>query len=442
MTWAEFLRLVVRLQPVDLSPWLERERDQNPHTVLLYRRAQQGLTFLRNRRRDERSAKLRILSLMMALVASLLVFAMGATVVSSIARSQAQFTILAFAVAAVSMVVFGAVLRFGPSPAEASRAESSLMALITEYRQFAMEIVERLKQGALSPGGKYAPLTAAPDGDSVTPRVLVCIDEVDKIISIRAVRVFLKRMKAVFKLPGFFYYLALSEDALAQLYLGPAEGKNEIDSSLDHVVRIPPLSLPLCKNLVGAYLERMRSNSAHDQPAKTEISPKVVDVLALSSFGIPRDAIRRCDEFLANSDTPSDDPADVLSKIVSDEFAVIAETFAWPKERSEVSKQPIAEIATYLTGLLDQDGGERERRAIALLLIQCMIEPTVNGKGVATPDGKTPADVLYDLGYWLPFRKVPDLLKELKSLRQLLDPEHDHHESRAQQPVIADEPLK
>ncbi len=38
---------LVRRQPVDLSPWLERDRTRGPHTVLLYRRTRAALDFLR-----------------------------------------------------------------------------------------------------------------------------------------------------------------------------------------------------------------------------------------------------------------------------------------------------------------------------------------------------------------------------------------------------------
>ena len=145
----------------------------------------------------------------------------------------------------------------------------SLMSLISEYRNFASEVVFRLEHDALGPDV------------SNRPKVLICIGmRLDKIIEFEEVRIFLRRMKGVFEIPGIDYYLSLSEDSLAALYLGSAEGKNEIDSSLDHIVRIPPLTWEECREVADAYLQARSSG---------QIGERAVDILVAVSYGIPRD---------------------------------------------------------------------------------------------------------------------------------------------------------
>ena len=104
----------------------------------------------------------------------------------------------------------------------------SLMSLIAEYRAFASTIVYRPGRGAL---GRTS--------NMVFP--LVCVDELDKIVDFEDIRTFVAGLRQSSRYQVFDYYVSLAEDTLNELYLGPAEGKNEIDSSFDHIIRIPPV---------------------------------------------------------------------------------------------------------------------------------------------------------------------------------------------------------
>jgi hypothetical protein len=91
----------------------------------------------------------------------------------------------------------------------------------------------------------------------------------------------------IFEIPGAYYFLSISEDGLRALYLGAAEGKNEIDSTFDHIIRIPPADCDLGEEIARAYLNK-HSNIPRDK--------RIDRTIAAISYGVPRDIIRRCDE--------------------------------------------------------------------------------------------------------------------------------------------------
>jgi hypothetical protein len=266
------------------------------------------------------------------------------------------------------------------------------MALIAEYRLFAAEAVERLKRGAL-------------DTSHALPKVLVCIDELDKIVALDEIRMFIRRVKAIFEVPGVYYYISLSEDTLAALYLGLADGKNEIDSSLDHIVRVPPLSRRECRGVVDRYLERREG----------KLRSEIIDAVVLVSFGVPRDAIRRCDELLAEPGREPQGPSDVFARLIADQVAIAAEAFSWSKGRVDLFRGPRTQVISALRELLGQTTDDREARTLMLLLVDCYMDLAFDMKAInAVENG--PLDLLYDLGYRLVSGRLPDLVAELNAI--------------------------
>ena len=99
----------------------------------------------------------------------------------------------------------------------------------------------------------------------------------------------------IFEIPGVYYYLSLSEDAFNTLHLGSAMGKNEIDSTLDHIVRIPPVTGQVGTDIAEDY-------------CKQSLPERVYRMISTVSYGIPRDIIRLCDRVLAEDDFKSIKP--------------------------------------------------------------------------------------------------------------------------------------
>jgi hypothetical protein len=118
-------------------------------------------------------------------------------------------------------------------------------------------------------------------------RLVICIDELDKVINFGDLRDFVRRIKGIFEIPGVFYYLSISEDALSALHLGSAYGKNEIDSSFDHILLLEPLRLNEGAQLAEKYLLHI---------GYSDLQTRLADCISVISAGVPRDVMRRCDE--------------------------------------------------------------------------------------------------------------------------------------------------
>ena len=396
---ASFFCLVRHLsqaQPVDLSPWLESDRMFSPHTVLLYRSVQQVFDYIDFRKerlviRNKNSAPLsRIIS---SAIAGFPI-AFSATIIISAWPPYGQYAGFVFVFSWVLSSIFFYKL-IGRD--KRSGRGSNLMALVSTYREFASTVVYRLDQGALGKTGK----------DSV----MICIDELDKIIDLNSLRDFLRRMKGIFEVPGVYYYLSLSEDALSALYLGTAEGKNEVDSSLDHIVRISPLPWKKSHELAVAYLQRR---------GFSKIDSSVSSALASASFGIPRDILRRVDEFLARKDYISESSSSAIAEIRREQSELTIESYSWPRGWYEkISKEPIASsknLERIIKGIdTNEDAvGERGVRSLVLVWVLCMIEISME---FPSSERDSFLKTLHDFGYQISRIPLSDLFLAIEDLK-------------------------
>ncbi|MGG6267550.1 NB-ARC domain-containing protein [Leptolyngbya sp. AN10] len=392
-----FIRHTTRLQPVNLAPWLESDRMYSPHTVLLYRRVQEAFRYIRYQKFAAKVGSDSILSKIVAgniagiVIGVCILFAVS-FIVSASVYSPTGIIGVFLLLTSLSFIIVS-FYRLSGKKQNIERGES-LMSLISEYRSFATAVVYRLNQGALGNTGK---------------NVMVCIDELDKIVELDELKVFLRRMKAIFEVPGVYYYLSLSEDALKSLYLGSAEGKNEIDSSLDHIVRVPPLSWDESEKLAEAYLERRQV---------LNLEPKVLEVLITISFGVPRDILRRLDEFLAKEDSSGSSPNQLIAEVRRDQVEIASEAYQWSRSFSEALLDEAMQSAVFarktIGEMLKSESPKfRDFRAIALIWILCCVEVS-NG----LEDSKSQAflKALHDLGYRLTLMPLPDLLDEIDIL--------------------------
>lgn len=400
---ATFLvRHLAHLQPVDLSPWLESDRTHSPHTVLLYRRVQKALKFLRSRKTAMNTQGIPIAGggivmaaawAVIAICVMLTVFIVICFTISitsySGGQNQIRFWFFFLSIFLLCSTIFSWMTR---RERRVGR-RASLMSLIAEYRNFAETIVYRLEQGAL--GGKMM-------------NVMICIDELDKIIELEEVRDFLRRMKGIFEVPGVYYYLSLSEDALAALYLGSAEGKNEVDSSLDHIVRIPPLSWEEAQEVATAYLKRRQVQ---------QLDSKMLDALVAASFGVPRDILRRFDELLARKDAYNTNPQQLVYEFRKDQVEIASQIYEWSRQQYEAMLgepvQSALDIKSMIEGLKNETSKLRESRVLSLIWILCCIECANNLEDQKRIDF---LKILHDMGYRLALKPLSDLIDEMDKL--------------------------
>jgi hypothetical protein len=259
-----------KVQPVNLMSWLETSTKE-PQAVLLYKETMGVFHFLHESGR--KTLEEYTLGLRKALLLSLAVLFFIFLLVFLVYTSFTWFLVL--------LVIGGGwLLVFTRRPKQTIGSDRGLMLLVTKYREYVRTVVRRIELGALG-------------SMSSAPGLVICIDELDKIVELDEVRDFVRRIKGIFEVPGVFYYLSLAEDSFVSLSLGSVEGKNEIDSSFDHIVRIRPLPCVNSTEVVQAYLEKLKTRDYHERLART---------IAAASFGIPRDILRLCDEVSANTE--------------------------------------------------------------------------------------------------------------------------------------------
>jgi hypothetical protein len=271
----------------------------------------------------------------------------------------------------------------------------SLMSLVADYRSFAATIVYRLSQGALGhkPERKFS--------------VLICVDELDKVVDFEEIRAFVRRIKAVFEVPGVYYYVSLAEDTLTALYLGPATGKNEIDSAFDHIIRIPQLPCSIGDIIASKYLE---SHGVIKSDAK------LTRVISTISFGVARDIIRRCDEFIAMENRNEVVPVDLADALRRTHLRM-------GYELHQLSKSQFTDLgchrgvaAAKAAQALVKNGiaSEADQRLLLLIWLMTLIE-------AATESFENEAwlqitEALCSLGYRLSVDSVVDVEAELEEL--------------------------
>jgi hypothetical protein len=82
-------------------------------------------------------------------------------------------------------------------------------------------------------------------------RVVIAIDEIDRIGTGESARRFLNELKAIFDVPGCFYLVSVSTEAQHDFELSGMGLRSVFDSSFDEVVRVEYLDFDLAKKLLG-----------------------------------------------------------------------------------------------------------------------------------------------------------------------------------------------
>ncbi|MFC5829725.1 AAA family ATPase [Nonomuraea insulae] len=72
-------------------------------------------------------------------------------------------------------------------------------------------------------------------------RLVIGIDELDRIQPATAAQDFLNELKVIFDVPGCLFLLSVSDEALRAADLAPVGGRDVFDSAIDEVVRVEPL---------------------------------------------------------------------------------------------------------------------------------------------------------------------------------------------------------
>ena len=87
--------------------------------------------------------------------------------------------------------------------------------------------------------------------DEKNRRVVIGIDELDRIEPAATARTFLNELKAVFDIPKCLFVLSVSDEALRDAELAPVGRRDAFDSAIDEIIRVEPLDQMTAEKLLG-----------------------------------------------------------------------------------------------------------------------------------------------------------------------------------------------
>jgi hypothetical protein len=165
-----------------------------------------------------------------------------------------------------------------------------------------------------------------PATQGVQPRLIVAIDELDKLASIETAREFMNELKALFGIQDCFFLISISEDAMASFETRGLPFRDVFDSSLDEVVTVSSLTLLESRELL------IRRVDGLELP--------FIALLHCVAGGVARDVIRHARGLVLLSQRPHGQIGlgEVCSHIVREELrskgsAIIAAVRATPFTR-------------------------------------------------------------------------------------------------------------
>ncbi|GLZ31562.1 hypothetical protein Lesp02_37500 [Lentzea sp. NBRC 105346] len=118
-------------------------------------------------------------------------------------------------------------------------------------------------------------------GRATRGKVLVAIDELDRISDGERAQQFLNELKAVFNVPNCFFLVAVSEDALADFDLKAMGMRTVFDSAFDTIVRVDYLRFQEAKTLLKSSM--------------VDVPEQFVALAYVLSGGLARELIRTVD---------------------------------------------------------------------------------------------------------------------------------------------------
>jgi hypothetical protein len=130
-----------------------------------------------------------------------------------------------------------------------------LPAIVEQFRAYSGQAAEWARSDRGRSGGRSNnddKKGGRPDekGGQSEGRVIICIDEMDKIRdSDRAVQ-FLNGIKAIFDVPGCLYLVSVSEDAMAIFASQTPAIKTAFDSAFDEIIRVEPMTFEEARELL------------------------------------------------------------------------------------------------------------------------------------------------------------------------------------------------
>ncbi|MET9828844.1 P-loop NTPase fold protein [Streptomyces sp. NPDC006385] len=187
---------------------------------------------------------------------------------------------------------------------------------LAEQPQTYPEIVDALK--------RFLGRTAL-ELDEARRRLVIGIDELDRIEPAATARTFLNELKAIFDVPNCLFVLSVSDEALREADLAPVGRRDAFDSAIDEVVRVEPLDLATAERLLGRRV--------------VGLPVPFTALFYCLSGGMPRDLLRTARAGISYaSPEPLRSLANLADWLVRREVDRIANTAGGSEEHSELAQ--------------------------------------------------------------------------------------------------------
>lgn len=160
-------------------------------------------------------------------------------------------------------------------------------------------------------------------------KIVICIDELDKVLDAEEARVFLRKVKGVFSLPNTYYLVSVSEEALEAFKLRNLLGKDEVDSTFTTVIRLDHLDVAACCQIIA-------KRGLH-------FPQRVTNLVAVLSAGSPRDLVRLIrEQHLFNSNQSTFDTKQMIYSAAADAITEVGTEMRRSGDLSDLAKAQVA----------------------------------------------------------------------------------------------------
>jgi hypothetical protein len=173
------------------------------------------------------------------------------------------------------------------------RAEQpvGLPALVAQFRSYSQQVAEwnwdrnrhRFQVSKEAQG----------QGQDGVGRVIICIDEMDKIRNSDRAEQFLNNIKAIFDVPGCLYLVAISEDAMTVFASQTPAIRTAFDSAFDEIISVPPMEFPDARQLL-----QLRTSG---------VPLPFLALCHVLAGGVPRELIRTSRALMQEAESPTEE---------------------------------------------------------------------------------------------------------------------------------------
>ncbi|MFX1481232.1 MAG: P-loop NTPase fold protein [Promethearchaeota archaeon] len=126
--------------------------------------------------------------------------------------------------------------------------------------------------------------------DSFGGKVIICIDELDKITDPDEVKKLLRGIKGAIFQKNCYYLISISEDAVRSFKTRISTERDMIESTFDEIINLDRINLVISRGITRKWLGLKKDEELHHNVKRS------IDVICVLAGGIPRELLRNLRE--------------------------------------------------------------------------------------------------------------------------------------------------